>query len=404
MTEINGQDLRVDRIQRIALFIGLIGFVLSAAGVFLSDPGQFFYSYLFAYLFWFGISLGSLAGVMLHYLVGGNWGLVIRRLLEAAAKTLWLMVLLFLPLIIGLPHLYPWANPEIVAADPLLQGKSPYLNIPFFILRAILYFAIWIVLMALLTRWSRQPEVFTDPVLRRRFQRVSAFGLILYFLTMTFASVDWLMALQPIWISTIYGMLIIMEQLLSGLAFAVLFLPFLLARHLALREAVSPGHIRDLGAFLLTAVVLWAYLAFFQYLVIWSGDLPREVIWYIIRFSGGWLYVGLFIVFLQFGLPSIVLLSAQAKQNPQVLAGLGLIILAGNLVDYFWQVAPVFRPSGFSIHWLDLSLPVAIGGMWFAAFTWMLNRTPQTIYPEPRGQTRMEKAIEHEAGQSTARG
>jgi hypothetical protein len=404
MSESKKQDLQVDRFQRIALITGIIAAVLSMVGIFFGSPGQFFHSYLFAYLFWLGISLGSLAGVMLHNLVGGNWGLVIRRPMEAAAKTVWLMAILFLPLIAGIPHLFSWANPETVAADPLLQLKIPYLNIPFFILRAILYFATWSVLMARLTRWSRQLEVFTDPLLRRRFQRVSAFGLILYFLTMTFASVDWLMSLQPVWISTIYGMLIIMEQLLSGLAFAILFLPFLLARHAALREAVTPGHIRDLGAFLLTAVILWAYLAFFQYLIIWSGNLPREVIWYILRFSGGWLYVGLFIVILQFGLPFIILLSSQTKQNPRVLAGLGLVILAGNLANYFWQVAPVFKPARFSIHWLDLSVTVAIGGLWFAVFTWMLNRTPQTLYPETQAQTRMEKAIEHETRQSTARG
>jgi hypothetical protein len=398
------EDLRFTRIKRISLVAGLAGFVIAGVGIFLSAPDSFFRSYLFAYLFWFGISLGSLAGAMLHYLVGGNWGLAIRRPLEAAAKTLWPMAILFLPIIIGLPYLYPWANPAVAAADPLIQEKSPYLNLPFFIIRAILYFTVWILLLVRLTSWSKRPEMNTDPLLRRRFQRVSAVGLILYFLTMTFAAVDWLMSLQPVWMSTIYGMLIIMEQLLSGLAFGVLFLPFLMERHPALRASVLPGHIRDLGALLLTAVVLWAYLAFFQYLIIWSGNLPREVIWYIIRFSGGWLGVGILIVLLQFGIPFAILLSAQAKQNPRVLAGLGLVILVANLLDYFWQVAPAFSPNSLTIHLLDLLLPIAIGGLWLASFLWMVERTPQTLYPAPLEKPRMEKALEHEAEQAGATG
>jgi hypothetical protein len=330
--------------------------------------------------------------------------LVIRRSLESAAKTLWLMPFLFLPLLAGLSQLYPWANPDFVAQDSLLQIKVPYLNVPFFILRLILYFAIWIVLMFLLTRWSKSPAVFTEPISRRRFQRVSAFGLILYFLSMSFASVDLLMSLQPVWISTIYGMLIIMVQMLSGFAFSLSFLPSLLSVQPGLSRAVTPGHIRDLGALLLTAVVLWSYLAFFQYLIIWSGNLPREVIWYLIRFGGGWLFVGLLVVILQFGLPFILLLSAQAKRNAQVLSGLGLVILVGSLIDYFWQIIPVLSPGELSFHWLDLSLTAAIGGLWTVAFIWMLNRTPQTLYPEAQRQTRVESAIERETRQSPARG
>jgi hypothetical protein len=240
-------------------------------------------------------------------------------------------------------------------------------------------------------------------LVRRKFQRTSAFGLILYFLTMTFASVDWVMSLQPEWYSTIYGMLTVMAQLLSAMAFALAALP-LLMEYPSLRETVRTEHIRDLGAFLLTAVVLWAYLAFSQYLVIWAGNLPREVTWYIIRGNTSWLWLGLLVIGMQFVLPFALLLSAQAKRNSRLLAGLAVAILFASLLDQFWQVAPVFHPAGLAVHWLDLVLPAAIGGIWLAAFAWLLERTPQVTVPEDQAESRMGQAARQEAGQTTASG
>jgi hypothetical protein len=247
-----------------------------------SFPEQFFRSYLVAFLFWQGLSLGALAILMLVYLMGGRWGYLVRQALEAGSKTLWLAALLFAPLVFGLSSLYPWARPEALAADPLLQAKSVYLNVPFFLVRTVLYFIIWIVLARLLIGWSRIPEYTSDPVLRRRFQRVSSLGLILYVLTMTFASIDWIMSLQPDWVSTIFGLLIITGQALAGLALGIAVLP-LVADIPPLSGLAHPGRFRDLGALLLTMVVLWAYIAFSQYLIIWSANIPREATCYLNR-------------------------------------------------------------------------------------------------------------------------
>jgi hypothetical protein len=186
-------------------------------------------------------------------------------------------------------------------------------------------------------------------------------------------------------------MLMITGQVLDSFALAGVVL-LLLASHPPLDAAIRPGHIRDVGAMLLTVVVVWAYLAFAQYLIVWSGNLPREVVWYLIRFRQGWLWVGLLAVFLRFILPFAVLLSGRTKRDPRVLAGAGVAILAGGLLDAYWQVAPVFHPGGLTVHWLDLAVPLGMGGLWLAAYTWLLKWTPQVFLPEPRAETRMEAA------------
>ena len=370
-----------ERFQRGALIAGAIGLVLAAAGLLLGNVNRFFQAYLVAYLFWSGIGLGCLLIVLLHYVVGGGWGVVIRRIVEAASKTLWLVALSFIPIILGVRYLYPWANPDLVAADPVLQHKSLYLNIPFFIVRAIVFFVLWIGLTWLLTRWAEQPEYFTDPMRRRTFQRLSAIGIILFVLTGTFASVDWVMSLDPAWFSTIFGFLIITGQALSGMAFALVFLPFLVRRS-PLLDFVTPGLIRDLGALLLTLVIFWAYISFSQYLIIWFGNIPREVTWYINRSNGGWRWVIILVSAVQFVLPFMALLSLRAKSNLRLLAGLSLAILAMRYVETFWVVMPSFNPERFNIHWVDFAVPLALGGLWIMVFIWHLRRTPPSLLTE----------------------
>ncbi|HEY5573713.1 MAG TPA: hypothetical protein VIK64_11910 [Anaerolineales bacterium] len=362
------------RIQKGSLTAGIIGLVVLVLGAFLSGLDQFFQSYLYAYLYWLGITLGSLALALLYGMVGGNWGMVIRQISEAASKTLWLVALLFVPVVFGLRYLYPWARPDLVAADPLLQHKSMYLNIPFTVGRAILYFGVWAFLIWSHVRRSSAPPA-DDPEERRRIQRFSAIGLILYFLTMTFASIDWVMSLQPDWLSSVYGMLIIAGQALSAFAFAIALLPFLVKQE-QLAAVITPRHYRDLGALLLTTVMLWAYLGFSQYLIIWYGDLPREVTWYISRTTGGWEWIGLVVILLQFFLPFSILISLRAKQNPRVLAAIASLIIVIRLGDWFWEVAPAFHSQVLRIHWLDIVTPIAIGGLWLAAFFRHLERTP----------------------------
>jgi hypothetical protein len=371
----------LDRLLRMALVIALVGGMLYLLGFFLVGPFLFFQTYLFAFMFCLEFSLGALVLFLLYLLVNGGWGMVIRRIVEAASRTIWVMALLFIPLLFGLVYLYPWSRPEIVAADYLLAHKTPYLNTPFFVIRAVLYFAIWMILTYKIGGWARSPEYATTVALRRRLQRSAAFGLIIAAVTITFASIDWMMSLQYDWYSAIYGLLVLSGQVLGSLAFALLLTP-LLARYHPLSAIITRRHYRDLGAVMLSVVLFWAYIAYSQYVIIWAGNLPFETTWYLNRSDGGWLWVGILIIVVQFALPFLALLSVNAKRNPRVLMGVGAIVIGMRLIDYFWHVAPAFRPGNLYIHWLDLVAPIALGAVWLAAFTWHLKRTPLFLPPD----------------------
>ena len=295
-----------DRLQQRALVVGGAGIVLCGVG-FLRNPTQFFRSYLLAYLFWLGIPLGSLAVLMVHHLVGGAWGAVIRRVLESATRTLPVLVFLFVPLLFGLPELYIWARPEVVMADEILQRKSVYLNIPFFIVRAALYFSVWLVVSFALNIWSvAQDQAGADPS-ERRMRLLSGPGLVLYVLTTTFAAVDWMMSLEPHWFSTIYGILVIVGQLLVALAFAVAVVA-LLADTPPLAQVISPAHFHDLGNLLgfCHALGLHGLLPISDH---WSANLTEEITWYLPRMRGGWEWLGLALILFYFTLPFLLLLS-----------------------------------------------------------------------------------------------
>ena len=370
-----------DRLQRRALVVGAAGVVLCGVGVLL-NPTQFFRSYLLAYLFWLGIPLGSLAVLMLHHLVGGAWGAVIRRVLESATRTLPVLVFLFVPLLFGLHELYIWARPEVVMADEILQRKSVYLNVPFFIVRSALYFIVWLVVSFALNTWSvTQDQAGADPS-ERRMRLLSGPGLVLYVLTATFAAVDWMMSLEPHWFSTIYGILVIVGQLLATLAFAVAVVA-LLAHTPPLAQVISPAHFHDLGNLLLAFVMLWAYMAISQFLIIWSANLPEEITWYLQRMRGGWEWLGLALILFYFTLPFLLLLSRGIKQRAQLLAWVATGILVMHLVDLFWLVVPAFQPAGIFVHWMDAAALMGIGGIWIVIFIWQLKRRPLLPVHDP---------------------
>jgi hypothetical protein len=360
-----------DRLQRRALILGVGGLVLCGVGLLL-DQRQFFRSYLLAYLFWLGIALGSLPILMLHHLVGGAWGAVIRRILEAASRTLPYMALMFVPLLFGLGELYSWARPEAVAADALLQHKRPYLNVPFFVLRSAMYFVAWLALAYGLNRWSQAQDRTAADTFGRRLRLLSGPGLVLYVLTATFSSVDWMMSLEPHWFSTMYGILVIIGQLLATLSFAVVVI-VLLADVPPLSEVLSAAHFHDLGNLLLAFVMLWAYMNISQFLIIWSGNLPEEIPWYIHRTQGGWGWLALVVILFFFTLPFLLLLSRQIKRQPQFLARVAAVLLFMHAVDLGWFVVPAFQPAGIVLHSLDIATLAGIGGIWLAVFIWQLK-------------------------------
>jgi hypothetical protein len=374
--------LQFDHIQQRALVVGVVGLALCLLGSLLNSE-QFFRSYLLAYLFWISIALGCFALVMLHHLVGGAWGFIIQRLLESGTRTLPLMAVLFVPFLFGLHDLYIWARPEEIAHDEILQHKSLYLNIPFFLLRTALYFAAWLGVAYWLNKWSREQDRTAEPSLTRRLQLVSGPGLVLYVLTVTFASIDWVMSLEPHWFSTIYGILFVVGQALTTLAFAITVVA-LLADHEPLSQVLTPAHFHDLGNLLLAFVMLWAYMAFSQYLIIWSGNLAEEIPWYLHRRAGGWQWLGLFLILFHFVVPFLLLLSRGTKRRLRMLSTVAAAIILMRLVDLFWLVAPAFHQAGLRIHWMDVVAPIGVGGLWLAVFVWQLKGRPLLPLHDPR--------------------
>jgi hypothetical protein len=379
------QDL-VTRFQRNAVLTGAALFGLSVVLAIVTGAGaeQFFRSYLAGFMLWLGIALGSLAILMLHHLTGGAWGMVIRRQLEAASRTLPLLALAFLPLLLGVRALYIWARPEVVAKDPILQAKQLYLNVPFFIGRAVIYFAVWTLLMYVINRWSaEQDEGGRRPIgSERKFRQIAAPGLMAYGLTITFGSVDWVMSLDPHWYSTIFGVLFMGAQALSAMAFAIVVLA-VTSRYTPLADVVESSHFHDLGKLLFAFVMLWAYFSFSQFLIVWSGNLPEEIPWYIERLHGWWGAVALLVAFGSFILPFLLLLSRDVKRNPRLLGAVAAGVIVMRLVDLFWLIAPRPGHHGFPIHWLDLALPVALGALWLALFARELTRRPLLPVNDP---------------------
>ncbi len=371
-------------LRRRLLIAGVAGLVLMLVGRFL-NPAQFYRSYLLGYSMWIGIALGCMGILMLQHLSGGAWGVVLRRILEAGTRTLPILFILFLPLLTGTGWLYPWADPAKVAADPVLQQKSPYLNVTGFVIRAFVYFAVWCALAWALNRWSDEQDRTAEPALIDRLGKLSGAGIALYVLTMTFASVDWLMSLEPHWFSTIYGIFIVMGQVLSGMAFGIVVLALLAARA-PLQGKVGPRHFHDLGKLLFAFVMVWAYFAFSQFLIIWSGNLPEEIPWYLKRLTGGWQYVALGLVVLQFAVPFVLLLSARLKREPARLARIAAFLVVMRFVDLIWMLAPGAQQehgSGIGLHWMDLAAPIGVGGIWLALFLRYLQEKPLLPMGEP---------------------
>ena len=381
------------KFQSRALVIGAGGLIVSALGAFL-DVDQFMRSWLIGFYFCLGLTLGSLALLMLQHLSGGQWGMVSRRIFEAASRNLPLVALLFLPILLRLPVLFEWARPEAVD-NVIIHAKAGYLNTGFFIVRAVIYFAFWMLLMVLLNRWSAEQDrgQGTTPADSVRFRTVSAPGMLFLVLTVTFASVDWIMSLDAEWFSTIFGLLTIAGWGLTAFAFAIIVLA-MLQRSGAAIDVLKPRHFHDLGKLLLAFTMLWAYLNFSQFLIIWSGNLPEEIPWYVKRTTGSWGYVAIALVIGHFFLPFALLLSQDLKKRPAMLARVAAFIIVMRLVDLIWLVEPQFRPgTAFPIHWLDITVPVGLTGIWM----FMFARNLRSRALMPVNDPYFKEAFAHEA-------
>jgi hypothetical protein len=365
-------------IQRRSLVVGLIFAAISLAIAFLR-PDEFFRAYLLGYMLWLGVALGSMAILMIRHLTGGGWGMVIRRILGAAMRCLPLMAVLFVPILFGLPKLYVWARPLDSIADKHLRQHlqditKTYLTVNGFIFRAAIYLTIWNLLSFLLTKWSREQDTPPSRDNSNRFKAVSGPGLILYALTISFAAIDWVMSIDPSWISTIYGLLILIGELLSAMCFAVV-IERILVDYKPMSELLKPDFVQDHGKWMLTFIMVWAYFSFSQWLIIWAGNLPEEITWYMRRLYGGWGFVGLFLVVFQFAVPFVFLLSRPFKRDIRRLAWLAAWVMVMRYVDLFWIIEPNFSRT-LNLTLADVLVPVAMGGLWLAYFFRNLNSLP----------------------------
>lgn len=394
MSRIEDAFPKIRRAQAFLLAAGTAALALGAAGLFY-DPAQFFRSYLIGYLFLLGTALGCMGFLMLYHLTSGFWGLILRRLFEAASRTLPLMALLTVPLLLGLPQLYQWTSPEAVASDHYLQVKQFYLTVPFFVLRQVLYFAIWLALAYFLNKWSAVQDTRGDDAILRRLRSVSGPGILLYGITITFAAVDWLMSLEPQYYSTTFGFRLITGQAVNGLAFGIS-AAMLLSRFDPVAPLVTRKHLRDMGNLMLAAVMLWAYIAFTEYLIVWAGNLPAETSWFRRRFSGGWDMVAALLMALHFFVPFLLLLQRAVKHRPRLLAGVCIWLLLMRWVELLWMIGPSRHPS-FFVHWMDLLVPAGMAGIWAAAFLRQFVKRPLVPAFDPL----LQEAV-HERGTAPA--
>ena len=387
----------IARLQRLALIVGIAGLIVFGAGVFLVDQGrvQFWRSYLVGYLFWTGIAVGALALLMLQHLTGGGWGLVIRRVLEAATRTLPLMFILFFPVLLGARHIYPWAA-DGKFSEVVQEKIDHFLNLRFFTLRVAVIFAIWLLLAFFLNRWSKEQDRTADRQYTKKLRMLSGPGMVLFVFTVTLAAIDWVMSLDPEWSSTIFGLLFVAAWALTALAFVIAILAWL-SKSEPMAHVAAPLHFHDLGKLLLALVMLWAYFSYSQFLIIWSGNLPEEIRWYHPRTHGAWGAIALAVVVLHFALPFLFLLSRRFKRDPHKLVLVAVLILVMRFVDLLWVVEPNFRRTNLSAGWvlMDVAAVAGLGGLWLAVFFRQLSRWPLMPINDPQLPSVLAQIHEH---------
>jgi hypothetical protein len=371
--------------------LGVIGLMLTIVGAFV-DKEQFFRSYLWAYMFWVGLSVGCLAWLMVQYLTGGAWGVMIRRVAESAAKTIPMWLLFFVPIIIGIPFLYgnSWANAAVVAKDPILQHKAAYLNYNFFILRAFIYLGVWSFCGWFFNKWSDREDQEGGLKPRQTMAKLAAPGIIFYGFAVTFMATDWIMSVNAEWFSTMFGLLFIAGQALSSMSFMVCVM-VMLSAYKPMSDLLTKRHMHDLGKLMLATTMLFAYFSFSQFLITWAGNLPDEIPCYKHRLEGGWQSLGLFLVIGHFALPFALLLSSDLKKNFKMLRRVAVLIIVMRMIGVFWETVPEFFPYHIHVSWMDFTAPIGLGGVWLAFFLTNLLKRPLI----PRNNPNLEGALAH---------
>jgi hypothetical protein len=392
----------VKTIAQRSLVVGAV-FGIVAIVVAFKNPDEFYRAYLLGFLCWLGVALGSMAIIMIRHLTGGGWGVVIRRIQGAAMRTLPGLAIFFIPILVAVSQhrLYPWAMPLASIQDDHIREHltkhafitASYLNFSGFLLRAIGYFVIWNILSFLLSLWSKQGDRPGAPDNTPKFKAVAGPGLILYGFTITFAAIDWVMSLDPSWISTIFGLLILIGEVLSAMCFAVV-VERILYNYKPMSDLLKPDFVHDHGKWMLAFIMVWAYFSFSQWLIIWAGNLPTEITFYLKRLSGGWAGVGLFLVIFHFAVPFALLLSRPFKRDIRKLVWLASWLILMRFVDLFWIIEPNFSRT-FTVRIADIVVPIAIGGFWLAYFFYNLGALPLLPAYDPSAVEVLEPAHHH---------
>jgi len=362
--------------------VGIAGSLIMAMG---SEGGMEYLleTYLVSYALFLSMSLGGLFFVLLHFVTRSGWGVVVRRIAEAIAANVALMAVLVVPIVLGMHHLYHWSNTEVVANDVILQGKAAFLNPTFFTVRLAIYFLTWIVLSWFFYRTSTRQDTSGDPALTLRMERVSAPGMILFAVTLNFASFDLLMSLDPHWFSTIYGVYFFAASVVCFFAVMPKILAGLQWRGI-LPRAVSVEHYHDIGKLLFGFVVFWAYIAFSQYMLIWYANMPEETGWFLKRQTGDWTWVSLILIFGHFLIPFLVLISRFVKRRPMLLAVTGVYMIVMCWIDIYWLVIPEFSPGVARFGLLDVFCFVGLSGVYSAVLLLHLQRRSLLPEKDPR--------------------
>src|SRR5687767_523898 len=371
-----------NRIPVIAAVCALLGIAASAI-LGAANPKQFFLSWLVSFLFFLSLALGALFFVLIQYAAQGGWGIVVRRIGETIFATIPVMAALFLPLLLGLHDLYEWTHAEALQHDALLRWKSPYLNVPFFLIRAAIFFVLWSFIAILYYRGSRGQDATGDPKVSARLRRFAGPALIVLALTQTFAAIDWIMSLTPHWYSTMFGVYFFAGSFVGFIA--LLSVVVVAMRGAGLLETlISPEHLQDIGKFLFAFTAFWAYIAFSQFFLMWYGNMPEETIWYKTRMEGSWMTVSVLLLVGHFVAPFLYLMGRSVKRNGATLAVGGLWLLAMHFVDLYWQVMPTLHPEGFRPALLDVTSLMAVGGSFVAAVSWLMRRQALVPLRDPR--------------------
>jgi hypothetical protein len=371
-----------NRIPAIAGGLALLG-ALGCAILGPANPRQFFFSWLVSFLFFLSLALGALFFALIQYASQGGWGIVLRRIWETTFATLPVMAVLFVPLLFGLRELYPWAVPGAADQDALLRWKAPYLNVPFFLIRAVIFFAAWCLIALLYYQGSRGQDRTGDPAVSARLRRFAGPSIIVLGVTQTFASIDWIMSLTPHWYSTMFGVYFFAGSFIGFIAFLAV-VAVAMRRAGLLETIISAEHLQDVGKFLFAFMAFWAYIAFSQFLLIWYANLPEETIWYRARLTGSWEMVSILLMAGHFGIPFLYLMGRDVKRRGWTLALGGVWLLAMHFVDLYWQVMPTLHPEGVRPSVLDVAAFLSVGGCFVATAGWLLRRQALVPVHDPR--------------------